>query len=729
MLSSKLSTCNNTIGTSVVGQIPTNTEEQQPEPYLERAREDLMKIVNRRTEKGKRFGKLEITADAAPTKPEGVECDPINYVTGFLVDNSSSMSGPKIEHARNTIVKFLEIMAEEIKGGADATSKNNIRVWFYLITFNDRSTVVVEFQEITEESCKQMIESVNRIYANGSTNYEQAFERQSAYLSEILNSPESFNTSKPLSQVHVVSFFETDGDITSGSRDLTRLYDLMRKEPSSTHENYKGTRFTYEQLIFGYGVDVDTKCLNVLAAPQAPMKRNPGQHTPGQHTPGQHTPEQYNCSCFISIGKPEDIGWQVGEVLFKLLTRCGANIQVSILDTTTTTKTPAAETTEAAETSMVELFEYKSHTWNNTTTLHSIAENETKTIFVQLQEGVDTVGSVVEMTDQQTGRKYTYQFSHQVNHENDDASATSAASSTPAEILSMVLGMLQIELFKLMRELEADESIYEMDTIVTEAYKVMRILKYIKEGKLLQNQPVVAAAEAGEEAEAAEQVLTPEMRWLENLIMDTRVIIGLTTIDSKNEQLAIIHARRTSSAEREFFSTGQKAFGVYIEGEEFNEEIAKETIKMWKQKGGGQEDDENEEGGQEDDEFDDCGPQRIATVDPRHYSQTDEIYTIPCGPASYGGGSNRFTGSRRNRTHRSVMRTLSASIANAKHRNQPTTAEELYATIIRKGRCYDDDEFCALDGGDETLSSIPDDQHSGKRVRMMRQMSSPISSA
>ena len=713
MLSSKLSTCNNTIGASVVGQIPTNTEEQQPEPYLERAREDLMKIVNRRTEKGKRFGKLEITADAAPTKPEGVERDSINYVTGFLVDNSSSMSGPKIEHARNTIVKFLEIMAEEIKGGADATSKNKIRVWFYLITFNDRSTVVVEFQEITEESCKQMIESVNRIYASGSTNYEQAFERQSGYLSEILNSPESFKTSNPLSQVHVVSFFETDGDITSGSRDLTRLYDLMRKEPSSTHENYKDTRFTYEQLIFGYGVDVDTKCLNVLAAPQAPMKRNPEQHTPGQ----------YNCSSFISIGKPEDIGWQVGEVLFKLLTRCGANIQVSILDMTTTTETPAAETTEAAETSMVELFEYKSHTWNNTTTLHSIAENETKTIFVQLQEGVDTVGSVVEMTDQQTGRKYTYQFSHQVNHENDDASATSTASSTPAEILSMVLGMLQIELFKLMRELEADESIYEMDTIVAEAYKVMRILKYIKEGKLLQNQQVVAAAAA------AEQNLTPEMRWLENLIMDTRVIIGLTTIDSKNEQLAIIHARRTSSAEREFFSTGQKAFGVYIEGEEFNEEIAKETIKMWKQKDGGQED-ENQEGGEEDDEFDDdCVPQRIATVN-HHYSQSDAIDSVPFGPASNGGGSRgRFTGSRRNRSHRSVMRTLSASIANAKHRNQPTTAEELYAIIIRKGRCYNDDEFCSIDGGDDTLSSIPDDQHSGKRVRMMRQMSSPISSA
>jgi hypothetical protein len=701
MLSSKLSTCNIAIGTSVVGQIPTNTEEQQPEPYLERAREDLMNIVNRRTEKGKRFGKLEITA--APINSKGEECEEINYVTGFLVDNSSSMSGPKIDHAINTIVKFLEIMAEEIKGGAETTSKKKIRVWFYLITFNDMSNVVVKFQEITEESCKQMIESVNRIYASGSTNYEQAFERQSAYLSEILNSPESFNTTKPLSQVHVVSFFETDGDITSGSRDLTRLYDLMRKEPSSTHENYKDTRFTYENLIFGYGVDVDTKCLNVLAAPQAPIKRNP---------------EQYNCSSFISIGKPEDIGWQVGEVLFKLLTRCGANIQVSILDTTTTTETPAAETTAAVETSMVELFEYKSHTWNNTTILHSIAENETKTIFVQIQEGVDTVGSVVEMTDQQTGRKYTYQFSHQVNHENDDASATSSTTTAAAaENLSMILGMLQIELFKLMRELEADESVYDIDMIVTEAYKVMRILKYIKEGKLLQDQPPVVAAAEGEEP-----ILTPEMRWLENLIMDTRVIIGLTTIDSRNEQLAIIHARRTSSAEREFFSTGQNAFGVYIEGEEFNEEIAKETIKMWKKKEGGQEEEENQEGVQEDDEFDDdCGPQRISTA---HYSQT-----IGTAASHNGGGSSRrFTGSIRNRTHRSVMRTLAASIANAKHRNQQTTAEELYGTIISKGRCYNDDEFCTLEGVEETLSSIPDDEHSSKRVRMMRQMSSPISS-
>jgi hypothetical protein len=718
MLNSKLTTCNTSIGSSVVGQTPTNTaEEHQSEPYLERAREDLMKIIKRRTENGKRFGKLEIAAEEKQdTSAELAESEPIHYVTGFVLDNSSSMRGPKIEHARNTVVKFLEIMAEEIKGGADTTSKNQIRVWFYLITFNDSSNVVVKFQEITEESCKKMIESVNQIYASGSTNYEQAFAHQSTYLSEILNSSESFKASKPLSQVHVVNFFETDGDITAGSRDLTRLYDSMRKEPSTTHENYKDTRFTYEHVIFGYGVDVDTKCLKVLAAPQAPMKRNPEEHTPEEHTPGQ----QHNCSCFISIGKPEDIGWQVGEVLFKLLTRCGANIHVSISD--------PATATAAEDASQVELFEYQKQTWSAKTTLHSIAENETKTIFVQIQEGVANVKSVVEMTDQQTGRKYTYQFSHNVVVDDESSAVADATvtSSTTAENLSMILGMTQIEIFKLMRELEADESIYEMDTIVTEAYKVMRILKYIKEGKMFNHQTPVAAAEAA-------APLTPEMRWLENLIMDTRVIIGLTTIGSKNEQLAIIHARRTSSAEREFFSTGQKAFGVYIDGEEFNEEIAKETIKQQKQKQEDGQEHENQQDDEAEDEFDDdCAPQRIATATVNYnYSQSDAIDSVPPpqhGCAASGGGGSRYTNSRRTRTNSSLLRTLCASIANAKNRDQPTTAEELYVNIVYKGRCnIDNDEESYCGNGDDTFSSIPDDEHSSKRVRMMRQMSSPNS--
>jgi len=708
MLNSKLTTCNTSIGSSVVGQSPINTaEEHQPEPYLERAKEDLMKIIKRRTENGKRFGKLEIAAEEKQdTSAELAESEPIHYVTGFLLDNSSSMRGPKIEHARNTIIKFLEIMAEEIKGGADTTSKNQIRVWFYLITFNDWANVVVEFQEITEESCKNMIESVNKIYPTGSTNYEQAFAHQSAYLSEILNSPESFKASKPLSQVHIVNFFETDGDITCGSRDLTRLYDSMRKEPSTTHENYKDTRFTYEHVIFGYGVDVDTKCLKVLAAPQAPMKRNQEE-------------QQHNCSCFISIGKPEDIGWQVGEVLFKLLTRCGANIHVSISD-------PA---TAAADATQVELFEYQKQTWSANTTLHSIAENETKTIFVQIQEGVANVESAVEMTDQQTGRKYTYQFSHNVvDHESAAAAAAATdATVTTAENLSMILGMTQIEIFKLMRELEADESIYEMDTMVTEAYKVMRILKYIKEGKMFNHQTPVAAAEAA-------APLTPEMRWLENLIMDTRVIIGLTTIGSKNEQLAIIHARRTSSAEREFFSTGQKAFGVYIDREEFNEEIAKETIKQQKQKQEDGQEHENQQDDEGEDEIDnDCAPQRIATAAVNYnYFQSDVVDTVPAplqhGCAASGGGRSGYTTSRRNRTNSSLLRTLCASIANAKNRDQPTTAEELYVNIVYKGRCnIDNDEESYCGNGDDTFSSIPDDEHSSKRVRMMRQMSSPNS--
>jgi hypothetical protein len=743
MFSSELVSCGSSIQSSIkTADVPSTKSEA---PYLESARTDLLNIINRRTENGKRFGILEITAEAQSETAATETAPPSNHIAGFLLDISSSMDGEKISQAQQTIINFIEIMSQETKN----------RIWFYLITFNDEATVAVEFQEITPESSKHMIESVKQIRSSGSTSYEKAFNAQSKYLEKIMQSPESFNPTELQSKhVHVVKFFETDGDITVGCTDLSKLYSTMRKEPT-VHEMYANIRFTYEDVVFGYGLDVDTKILKTLAASQPPSPKPKYQLHPKLAPHPEPEPEsqdleeysksKHNCSSFVSISNPKEIGWIVGEIMFKLLTRCGVNLTVNVFDATINTETPAAteEHTTTTPTAKVELFEYKTHTWNNKTQLHSISHKETKTIFVQLQQGVRNIASFIEMIDSKTGYKNQYTFVHNLLEqdatrrsqdidESQEGNDHHQTTNQDRDNIAMIFAMLQIEIFKLMREIESDDSVYSIETIVLETYKIKRILEFIKAGSLIR-------------LNEDKTIISNEMHWLENLVTDTKVIIGLTAIVRRNEQLAIIHARRTSSAEREFFSTGRNAFSVYIEGEELNEQLAKEIIQeetkrehdarieraakaKAKAEANENEDDEDEYNNRYDyeDDYDyedeceleenDCLPTRIATAAPptRAYSASQPQSNV------------------KQTLNRSVLRTLCARIQIAKATDDKITPLEIYKEICDSGRRYnhkyDNYHRNLPTEEEETLSSIPDDEHSSRRVKMMRQMSAPISS-
>lgn len=744
MFSSELVSCGSSIRSSIkTADVPSTKSEA---PYLESARNDLLNIINRRTEHGKRFGILEITAEAQSETAATETTPPSNHIAGFLLDISSSMDGEKISQAQQTIINFIEIMSQETKN----------RIWFYLITFNDEATVAVEFQEITPESSKHMIESVKQIRSYGSTSYENAFNAQSKYLEKIMQSPESFNPAELHSKhVHVVKFFETDGDITVGCTDLSKLYSTMRKEPT-VHEMYANIRFTYEDVVFGYGLDVDTKILKTLAASQPPSPKPKYQlhqklaphpePEPESQDLEEYSKSKHNCSSFVSISNPKEIGWVVGEIMFKLLTRCGVNLAVNVFDATINTETPAAteEHTTTTPTAKVELFEYKTHTWNNKTQLHSISHKETKTIFVQLQQGVRNIASFIEMIDSKTGYKNQYTFVHNLLEqdatrrsqdidESQEGNDHHQTTNQDRDNIAIIFGMLQIEIFKLMREIESEDSVYSMETIVLESYKIKRILEFIKAGSLIR-------------LNEDKTIISNEMHWLENLITDTKVIIGLTAIVRRNEQLAIIHARRTSSAEREFFSTGRNAFSVYIDGEELNEQLAKEIIQeetkrehdarieraakaKAKADANENEDDEDEYNNRYNDEDDydyedecgleenDCFPTRIATAAPptRAYSASQPQSNV------------------KQTLNRSVLRTLCARIQIAKATDDKITPLEIYKEICDSGRRYNHkyDNYhrnLPTEEEEETLSSIPDDEHSSRRVKMMRQMSAPISS-
>jgi uncharacterized protein YegL len=630
--------------------------------------EIIKPLIKRRTNNKRIFGTLEInvpqvsnvTPAAAAAAATAVASTPRRIIAGFLLDNSGSMQGRKIQHAINTIKQLAEILLSERDGKTIASQP--IHSWIYVITFNSDAEVVIPFQEITAESLPIIITQLDQIRTMGSTNYERAFKKQTEVIADIirgfrrgLSSPE---TTGPY---HLIRFFETDGEITDGMRSTEILYKMMR----DTGDDYDtDAPLTFEDYILGYGKDVDLNCLETLASPYQRSEYLLNRSS------------AYNCSSLITIIKPEDIGWQMGELLFKVIMRYGYKVQVSI---------------SGPPSPLIELFEYQSHQWSNTTTLHSIIHGERKTLYIQYtrpspSDDDTTVASTastasttpvlvkVQYSNQFTGSTYTYEFEHTII----PSHTTDATISVPD--LPVILGMIQIEIFKQFREIEAGTT--DKDTIVREAYNTLRMLK-----SLNSIEPIAI-----------------------NLTTDVKVIIGLTTIQDKKEQMSVIHARRIASAEQDIFNIGANISRNYIDGEEDYEEEAAKVIKELRCRQSAAEA-AAETAAEEEQEFesaDDAIPTRIPTV----------IDTQTGRHGHYGRHGHH--------DDISELRTLCARIAIAKKDKEDFTTEQLYDQVRQYGgRAARIRDYRDHPGLDETFSSTPmDDEYTQRRMGMMRQMSS-----
>ena len=666
--------------------------------------ENVRSLIERRTTDNKIFGKLEIsaprneTAAAATGTAEVVV--PRNIIAGFLLDTSGSMQGTKIQHAINTIKQLVEVLHSERKG--KTIEHQPIHSWIYLITFNSTANLIIPFQEITDETMPIINQHLDHIYVNGSTNYERGFQKQAEVLEEIIeklmndqqveSKSETAEATEQYTAVggrtpqhyHVIRFFETDGDITEGSKNIQKLYEMMRKTTTSTSTDVTAAapptghpRLTFEDVILGYGTDVDLSCLKTLASPYAV-------------TTATNTNSCYNCSSLITIINPEDIGWQVGEILFKVIMRFGFKIQVDI------------STTDDAAT--VELFEYQTHQWSSSTTLHSMIHGENKPLYIQYTpSSTDApapapVNVKIQYENQFTGSTYTYELVHDINHQTQIRLPDLPAESTIQDVIPLILGMIQIEIFKQYREIEASR--YDKDTIVREAYKTMRMLNAID-----------AITRLGFPAIACQTL---------NLMTDTKVIIGLTTIKTYKEQTIILHARRICSAEQDVFNTGANVSRKYVDFEEDYEEEAIRVIKAHKENpttnaGGGNPEEEEEEY-----EVSDAIPSRLPTMMTQDYMDT---------PFPGGGASRNANNHHHHHMAGSEVRTLCVQIALSKKKKEDITAEKLYEQMwSRSGAAHhyrDQDQEDHADNADDMFSSTPmDDEYTQRRMGMMRQMSS-----
>jgi hypothetical protein len=662
-------------------------------------------LVERRTADNKIFGKLEISTPIIDrfgniSMPEEKD----NIIAGFLLDNSESMAGTKLQYAINTIRKFVEVIHSERNGKTIET--RHIRAWIYLITFNSRATVVIPLQEITHETLATINALLDKIRAEGSTNYEAGFEKQTQVLEEIIRTITEPTT--------ILRFFETDGDITQGTRDISKLYQMMRStntNPAATDPDFtnpaaersesvvggrnpqRNPRIVFEDYVLGYGIDVDLGRLKALASPYSPTTETATEPVVGEQNP------QYNNSWLVSILKPEEIGWKVGEILSKFIMRFGFKFEVST----------------SSNQGKIELFEYQTHQWGSSTIIHSMMYGEKKALWVQYTppphpqlDETTAIHVTVRYEIPKTGEKFTYTFEHQIEQTTPAPPPAPAPAPAPEpvttslaepfestvpfqKIMLLILGMIQIETLKQFREIEADR--IDLDRIVREAYKTLRML-YSIDAVTRINFPTIACQTA-------------------NLLTDVKVIIGLTTISNFKEQQLVIHARRICSAEQELFNSCTTESRKYIDSEEEYEEEAARIIedakkrrRQQQQDGGGA--DDGSEGCNEavDDEYDDVLPSRIPTAAPRYSQQMDYLH--------HHRGGNRFN----RHSGGSELRTLCARIAMARNKKEDITSEQIYENIHYQ--YYDDAPH-----HDDTLSMTPmDDEYTQRRIGIMRNMSS-----
>lgn len=676
--------------------------------------ENTRPMVERRIMKNKRFGKLELTVPSIDQcfnkTDESVVIPPRNLVIGFLLDISGSMDGLKLQHAKNTIKKFVEVIHAE--RNSKTIQDQPFHAWIYVITFENDAQLVIPFQEITDETIPKILEQLEPIRARGSTNYEKAFQKQTEVVEDILA---KLNELQQRPHYHFMRFFETDGEITQGTHNTQKLYAMMRNTSTAapTAAAATATRLTFEDYIIGYGTDVDLGCLKSLASPYSPPPPSylASTTTVVPPTVAPPTASNYNCSSLVTILKPEDIGWQVGEILFKVIMRYANKVEVSVsvvaTDTATARSSPGT----------IEIFEYQTHQWGSSTILHSIIHGEKKALWVQYSPPPIATATAATATatepvqihvklqydNQFTGKKFTCTFEHEIpNNQSLDTDLPTTQTPTLSNqpdtmtfqtVISLILGMTQIEIFKQFREIEAGR--YDKDTIVHEAYKTKRMLNSI-DAITRQSAPAIITS----------QTL--------NLMTDVKVIIGLTTLTTRREQTLVLHARRYCSAEQAVFNTGAEVSRKYVECEEDYEEEAARVIQAAKDAREGRDDDYDNDNETDNDVI----LSRIPTMMP---AATQEFDT----PFVAGYNNMRNTGG-------SELRSLCVKLAVARNKNDDISAEELYKQMCSRHYSYHnnsdnqyDPDYDAPRQYDDTFSITPmDDEYTQLRIGMMRQMSS-----
>ena len=392
-------------------------------------------------------------------------------------------------------------------------------------------------------------------------------------------------------------------------------------------------RLFTRDVVFGYGTGVQLECLQALSAQRHPVSG------------------ETSCSSLVTIMKPADIGPKVGETVYGIFNMFGANVTVSINGT--------------------ELFDYRQQhqdqVWRSSILLPSINCGDSHRFLFQCPP-VQTCIVTIKWDNLFTGQSHSHECTHSMH----------TMLMEPRKLFlqqtELILGMIEIEISKQM--MAAETKLVDPNQIVQNAYQTIRQLKEL------------------------DATLSPDSEELKchiiKLLTDARFIVGLTTINSHQEQKLAIWDRRICSGGNDVVNSGVDVARKYVPDEEDFETEAIEAIKEHVPT-------HDHESNFSDDDFEenDCLssiPTRMPTAMP-HSSHTRR----------YNDGSQ--------------LRRLCALIATARRNGDNTSAKEL---LIQMHRRPFDDEYDngPLFGNDDTFSSIPSDDPRRRRFGLIRQMSS-----
>ena len=435
--------------------------------------------------------------------------------------------------------------------------------------------------------------------------------------------------------LHLVRFFLTDGEITEGPRNIDELYDLMRF--FNTRSSTQQLRLPTRDVVFGYGTGIQLECLQALSAQRHPVSG------------------ETSCSSLVTIMKPEDIGLKVGETLFSIMNMFGANVTVTINQGVAT-----------------ELFDYRQledKVWGSSIIIPSIDHGDSRRFLFQCPP-VKTCIVTIKWDDLFTGQSHTYEYTHDIHSE-------PIAPGSPEELLqqlSLVLGMMEIEISKQM--MAAETKLVDPNQIVQNAYQTIRQLKEL------------------------DATLSPDSEELKchiiKLLTDARFIVGLTTINSPQEQKLALWDRRICSGGNDVVNSGVDVARKYVPGEEDFEAEATAAIK-------------------------DHIPTQVHESD----FPNDEFEESDCIPSLLVRMPTAMPQSSHTRRYHdgSQLRKLCALIATARRNGDKTSAKDLLIQMHQRPYDYEYDDG-PLFGNDDTFSSIPSDDPRRRRFGLIRQMSS-----
>jgi hypothetical protein len=224
-----------------------------------------------------------------------------NDISGSMSDYCSDERS-KMAHSIHAIRNILTLFA---------SYSEEVDIWIQVDGFDDNIEKIIPLQKITHSNLDQLLSSLKKMRPRNGTNIELA-------LNNALKEIQNFKENNP--NYLITHIFTTDGNSTSGSKDIETLSSLLNQEIGN--------------IFIGFGLDHSVITLNGLA-------------------------NSYSKGEYFFIDDIENGGLVYGEIIHSLLYPCLKDIMISVENGY--------------------IYDYKKDEWTDELYIHSLFSESNKT--------------------------------------------------------------------------------------------------------------------------------------------------------------------------------------------------------------------------------------------------------------------------------------------------------------------------------------------------------------